>query len=139
MGQAPALLPRAPRSLSGPVTGNSTLAAWLIQSERSSVVGSRPDAGCFNRSTEEAPPRQLGLAGRARRGAAVEMDLVERFSDMATTSFVGFGPPSLGRLQQSCVPTSATSVPCRRQGVRHRGGQNLAQMVPPGVRIVALS
>ena len=40
--------------------GNNTLAAWLIHPERSSVVGSRPDAGCFNRSTEDAPPRQLG-------------------------------------------------------------------------------
>jgi hypothetical protein len=85
--QTPEALARELKSVSGPVTGINTLAAWLIHSDRSSVVGSRPAAGCARRNTDEAPPRQLGFAGRRRRDiSGVPEVFIERFSGMATTS-----------------------------------------------------
>jgi hypothetical protein len=72
---------------SGPVTGISTLAAWLTQSDRSSALGRRAAAGGVRRNSDEAPPRQLGLTGLVRRGAwLATWGLAERFSGMATTS-----------------------------------------------------
>jgi hypothetical protein len=59
--QTPEALLRELKLASGPVTGINTLAAWLIQSVRSSVVGRRWAMGWVSRSTEDAPPLQLGL------------------------------------------------------------------------------
>ncbi|MES1164026.1 MAG: hypothetical protein ABUL50_13300, partial [Rhizobacter sp.] len=55
--------------------------------------GRRVAVGCVRRSTDEAPPRQLGFAGRKRRGAT---DFTVRFSGMTTTSFGVLGPVPLG-------------------------------------------
>jgi hypothetical protein len=86
--QTPEALLRELKLASGPVTGISTLAAWLIQSVKSSVVGRRWAIGWVNRNTEDAPPLQLGLTRRARLGAGlVCVVFAVRLRVMATTSF----------------------------------------------------
>jgi hypothetical protein len=98
--------------VSGPVTGSNTLAAWLIQSLKAGALGKRAEADCVSRNSDDAPPRQLGLAGRPRRGAVVMLVRAVRFSGMATTSFVCSVRALLFEWRRGCCAhTSATSVP----------------------------
>jgi hypothetical protein len=69
-------------------SGVSAPIARLTQSPSSWVEGRRGAAGWANRSSDDAPPRQLG-ATRRERGAGVEAMEEERDRDednMATTS-----------------------------------------------------
>ena len=70
--------------MSGPVTCRSALAARLAQSDKSNGVGRRV-AGWLSRNSDDAPPRQLGVTGRARCVVRVGF-LAERITGMATTS-----------------------------------------------------
>jgi len=69
----------------GPVTGSITSAARLSQSDRLERFGTSDCADGVSRSTDDAPPLQLGPVGRARATGAL---FLKRFSGMATTSFV---------------------------------------------------
>jgi len=78
--RAPARPRLAAKPGCGPVTGINTSAARWIQSDKSSGDGSRAATGWVSRNTDEAPPRQLGRAGRVRCDAE---DLSERWFVMA--------------------------------------------------------
>ena len=69
-----------------PAKDPSTLALWDVADGKRCVIG------CARRSTDEAPPRQRGLAGRARQGGGAAWLFTRRFSGMATASFEGLGP-----------------------------------------------
>jgi hypothetical protein len=65
--------------------GASTLAARLSQLDR---LPGRGEAGCARRSIDEAPPRQVGPAGRMRREAEGAEEAERLNSDMARRPFM---------------------------------------------------
>lgn len=82
----------------------SAWAARLIQAPRSRLAGRRGALGCARRSSEEAPPRQVGAARRVGRGPAVgrRRGLSGIHASCVSGAAQRAGP---------CVHTSAASMP----------------------------
>jgi hypothetical protein len=103
-------------------------AARLTQSLKSKLEGRRDAVVGVRRSSDDAPPRQVGVIRRAWRPVLLALRAGRRreiWDNMATTSCVGAGP-----MPSALVPSQA-QLPCQRFCAQAYSGRPLVGQISP--------